>query len=151
MLYLFFFACGDAPQNEPVQEKISHKKSLVTYLSARDNTISCSSLSSPQLQQDLTEIVDTVERPPWVAMRAAACLSDLYPKKSKDDLARWISAPNKKGLAFLIAGKLSKLPDATAISIAKAGLEGPHALDIRVRLEKQNDVRFAPLLSPKKK
>ena len=149
MLYLLFLACGEAPQNGPVQEKISHKKELITQLSARDNTISCASLSSPQLQEDLTEIVDTVERPPWVPMRAAACLSDLYPEKSKDDLVRWISAHNKKGLAFLIAGKLSKLPDSAAISIAKAGLEGPHARDIRVRLEKQNDARFESLLLPK--
>lgn len=149
MLYLLFFACGDSPQNEPSQEDRSTTKELVTYLSARDSTLSCASLSSPQLQKDLTEIVDTIERPPWVPMRAAACLIELYPEHSKEDLIRWISAPDKKGLAFLIAGRLSNIPDTTAISIAKAGLKGPHSRDIRVRLEKQDDSRFAPLLSPK--
>ena len=148
MIYFLFFACGDAPHTESVQENSSHTQELIVRLSARDHQLSCSSLSSPQLHKDLTEIVDTVARPPWVAMRAAACLTELYPEESKEDLIRWISAPNKKGLAFLIAGKLSNIPDTSAVSIAKAGLSGPHARDIRIRLEKQNDTRFAPLLSP---
>ena len=147
MLYLFLLACGESPPNESIQEKESQKQDLITRLSARDHQISCASLSSPQLQKDLTEIVDTVERPPWVPMRAAACLTELFPQASKEDLIRWISAPNKKGLAFLIAGQLSKIPDDSAISIAKAGLSGPHSRDIRVRLKKQNDARFASLLS----
>jgi len=148
MPYLLLLACGAPSITEPIQEEVSHTQELIVQLSARDHQLSCSTLSSSQLKKDLVEIVDTIERPPWVPMRAAACLTELYPQDSKEDLIRWISAPNKKGLAFLIAGQLSKIPDDSAISIAKAGLEGPHALDIRVRLEKQKDERFIPLLSP---
>ena len=148
MLYIFLIACGDAPPADLIDEKVSHKQNLVTHLSLRDQKLSCASLSSPQLQKELTDIVDTVERPPWVPMRAAACLTELYPSTSEEDLIRWISSPDKKGLAFLIAGQISKIPDASAIPIAKAGLRGPHARDIRIRLEKQNDVRLKSLLSP---
>ena len=151
MFFVLLLSCLDSAQtstpNASVKENVSQKKELIQRLSARDNQLTCASLSSSQLQKDLTEIVDTVTRPPWVAMRAAACLTEIYPKQSQEDLARWISAPDKKGLAFLIAGKLSKLPDTSAIAIAKAGLNGPHARDIHIRIQKQDDARLTPLLS----
>ena len=78
MLYLLLSACGDSPKEESVEEKIDYHRELVRKLSARDNHITCSSLSAPQLQIELTKIVDTTERRPWVPMRAAACLTNQY-------------------------------------------------------------------------
>lgn len=151
MMYLILLACLESTPSKSnavsTPQHTSQTQDLVQHLSTRDHNLSCNSLSSAHLQKDLTKIVDTIHLPPWVPMRATACLTELFPEESHTDLARWISDPEKKGLAFLIAGKLSKLPDASAITIAKAGLNGPHGRDIRIRIKKQNDARLTPLLS----
>ena len=121
---------------------------LVQTLSTREQQISCSILTHEKtLKTDLTTIVDTIERPPWVPMRAATCLAELFPIKSQSDLSRWISDPQKKGLAFLIAGLVPNLPDDVARSVVEKGLNGPHEAQVRMRLTKQKDPRSMPLLS----
>ena len=149
-MLFFLIACGTVPPPStavPSQPSIqSEEPSLIARLSMRDNNIICSDLPKDNLRSQLINIVETVERPPWVPMRAATCLTELYPSESLEEMTRWITAPDKKGLAFLMAGNISKLPDDIAQQVAQAGLLGPHAKDVRLRLSKQNDPRILPLL-----
>jgi hypothetical protein len=160
MMFLFLLACGSVdapPQKKTVKEDVQNIESdnhtsridtLVQTLSARDQQLSCSMLTlETTLQAELTTIVDTVQRPPWVPMRAAACIAELYPNTSQSDLSRWIVDPQKKGLAFLIAGLVPKLPDDVARLIVLEGLSGPHEHQVRIRLKKLHDPRITPLLS----
>ena len=151
-MYFLLLACGtptliESPTSVEKNTVVpTETTSLVTQLSARDSQLDCTQLPTTELRTELISIVDTVERPPWVPMRAAACLAELFPAESQEDLLRWIATPDKKGLAFLIAGQLPKLPDDIAKNVAQAGLNGPHAQEIRLRITKQNDPRLAPLL-----
>ena len=149
-MFFFLIACGTVSSPTPKQQAASSPVdtlSLTTQLSARDTTLSCTDLAGENLKQELVNIVETIQRPPWVPMRAATCLAELYPSESKPELMRWIADPQKKGLAFLIAGQLSHLSTEDARSVANAGLNGPHGQQIRIRLEKQNDERLSPVLS----
>ncbi|MEC7987914.1 MAG: hypothetical protein VX278_22290 [Myxococcota bacterium] len=119
---------------------------LVRRLSVRDTGLDCKTLEAVNLREELTYVVENVSRPPWAGMRAAACLAELFPNESKTDFVRWVKDPNTKGLAFLLAGQLEKLPDPVAIDVAEAALSGPHAPDFRIRLEKVNDIRMKELL-----
>lgn len=151
-MFFLFLACGTTASFQstaPVEQSTiisSNVSSLMSLLSARDSQIDCTQLPTEELQTQLVSIVETIERPPWVPMRAATCLTELYPTESQEELLRWIATPEKKGLAFLIAGQIPKLPDEIAINVARAGLQGPHAQEIRLRITKQNDPRLAPLL-----
>jgi len=155
-MILFLLACGTQTAERPtIQEPPSHLEStsnpditVLQQLSVRDG-FSCSQLvDNKELQAELSRIVEEVSKPPWAPMRAAACLIERYSVQAKPDFERWIVDPSKKGLAFLIAGQIEKMPDEVALSVVKLGLAGPHALDIRVRLEKINDPRLQTILQP---
>ena len=143
-------AAVSVPPEVPVQEQnladSPSNNALVRTLSVRDSGLDCQTLKADDLQMDLTYVVENVTRPPWAGMRAAACLAELYPTEAQPDFVRWVQDPKTKGLAFLLAGQIKRLPDPVAIEVAQAGLSGPHAPDFRVRLEKVNDIRMKDLL-----
>ena len=152
MIFLFF-ACGTQTADRPALQdpspvSESEKKSLVQQLSVREG-FSCSHIKrKDSLLREFSRIVEEVDKPAWVPMRAVACMIEIFPAKSRIDLEAWIIDPNKKGIAFLIAGQIEKIPDQVALSVIKKGLQGPHAVDIRTRLEKLNDPRLQSLLYP---
>ena len=144
-MLLFFLSCAEVPQKELVHDS----QVILKTLSSRDSKINCEDLPKTNLQKELTTIVNSTVRPPWTPMKAASCLMELYPVKAENDLLLWTTDPSKKGLAFLIAGQMKSLPDKQALKIAKAGLQGPHKNDFRIRLEKLNDPRLVSLLGSK--
>ena len=154
MMIVILFACGTPTAERPIlkdpapiaENAENTHTTLVQYLSVHDG-FSCARLHNPVLA-DLSRIVEEVDKPAWVPMRAVACMIEIYPKESQPDLERWIIDPHRKGLAFLIAGQVDKLPDQVALSVVKKGLQGPHAIDIRSRLEKLDDPRLQSILNP---
>ena len=156
MMIFILFACGTPTAERPVlkdpapiTENIeTTQRSLVQLLSVHDG-FSCAMLKNHNpVVADLSHVVEEVEKPAWVPMRAVACMIEMYPSESQHNLEEWIIDPNRKGLAFLIAGQVEKLPDHVAFSVVKKGLQGPHAIDIRSRLEKLNDPRLQSILYP---
>ena len=81
-------------------------------------------------------------------MRAVACMIEIYPEESQPDLERWIVAPNQKGLAFLIAGQVDKLPDRVALSVVKKAYKDHMLSTFEVVLEKLDDPRLQSILHP---
>ena len=152
MIFLFF-ACGTQTADRPALQdpspvSESEKRSLVQQLSVREG-FSCSHIKrEDSLLREFSRIVEEIDKPAWVPMRAVACMIEMFPAKSRMNLEAWIIDPNKKGIAFLIAGQIEKLPDQVALSVIKKGLQGPHAVDIRTRLEKLDDPRLQSILYP---
>lgn len=156
MMIVILFACGTPTAERPVlkdpapiAENVENThNTLVQLLSVHDG-FSCARIKqhNPVLT-DLSRIVEEVNKPAWVPMRAVACMIEIYPEESQPDLEKWIIDANRKGLAFLIAGQVEKLPDRVALSVVKKGLQGPHAIDIRSRLEKLDDPRLQSILYP---
>ena len=155
----FFVACGstqteiptvsensEAQVPELIQNSSDTIEATVRQLSVYDGTISCDKLPTKNRQETLTHIVDNVSLPPWAPMRAATCLTKLYPAEAQEDLIRWVENPKTKGLAFLLTKQIQTLPDPVAKRVASAGLKGPFAEEFRSRLIKQNDARLTDIL-----
>ena len=79
-------------------------------------------------------------------MRAATCLSRLYPEESQEDFVRWVANPKTKGLAILLTKQIPIFPDPVAKKVAIAGLQGPFAEDVRMRLINLSDTRLTDIL-----
>lgn len=158
---LFFFACGTSQveiqkNTKSVDDSLSIHDSkehldeniqkTIRQLSVYDGDIVCESLPEKDRQSTLTYIVENVSRPPWAPMRAATCLAKVYPEEAQEELVRWVGNSKTKGLALLITKQIHTLPTAVAQRVASAGLKGPFAEELRVRLIKQNDERLRELL-----
>ena len=155
----FFVACGSTQTELPTALENSESQvpdhtqntsdpiqTTIRQLSVYDGTITCDKLPSQNRQETLTHIVDNVGLPPWAPMRAATCLTKLYPEEAQEDLIRWVENPQTKGLAFLLTKQIQTLPTPVAKRVASAGLKGPFAEEFRSRLIKQNDVRLTDIL-----
>jgi hypothetical protein len=103
---------------------------LVVYqeLLPRDSAFDCQSLTLKLLTPALT--LDAVVRgpstPPWVPMRAAACLLDHHLESNSAIVEAWLTDPESMGLAKLVQRRLNKMPASQATPIKKAALAGPH-------------------------
>ena len=75
----------------------------VLRLSVRDPAPTCEQALAgvPEPTAVLRHIVDTVNMPPWVPMRAAACLLR-DPSTPTEVALSWVSHPDKRGLALLV-------------------------------------------------
>ena len=110
---------------------------LIRQLSHRDGSEPCQKLvtGDDRFRADLLMIVEHVEQPAWVGMRAASCIIELYPSKSVDVLEKWMTSENTMGLAYLLSTKIETLPEVVALRIGKAGVNGPHAQGVIKRIE----------------
>lgn len=107
-------------------------------LSMRDGSPPCEEVEA--LASDpvatLISFAEHATMPPWVGVRAARCLVTRHAEAAKTTLSAWVVDPEKRGFAFLIADELDQAAEPVALELARAGLAGPHAADLRKRLAK---------------
>ena len=106
------------------QQLIAHEPTACTDLAID---------SSNGLKQ-LSEAIETIQRPAWAGMRAGQCIVELYPVDGEALFIEWMSEEDTMGLAYMVANKLGSLPPDAALTVAQAGLYGPHAQGIAERL-----------------
>lgn len=109
-------------------------------LSVRDAPPPCADVEA--LAKDpvatLISVAEHATMPPWVAVRATSCLATGHAEEAKATLLGWVVNPNLRGLAFVVTDSTGKMPEGVALEIARAGLSGPHAADLRKRLLKSS-------------
>lgn len=129
-ILLTFFAAAEESAYDVEQVR------LIRQLSHRDGSGPCLDLTTGEerFQNDLHLIVEKVKQPAWVGMRAASCIIELYPSESVDVLEKWMISENTMGLAYLLSTKIEILPEAVALKIGKAGINGPHAEGVIMRI-----------------
>lgn len=119
-------------------------------LSVRDGGPDCASVEA--LAKDpvaaLVSMVENVQQPPWVAVRAAQCLVRGHAEQVKPNLMTWVVAPQKRGLAILLANEADAMPEAVAVEVARVGLAGPYAEDMRKRLVNSQHASVRALVAP---
>lgn len=126
-------ADADAPEPEPAPEPenlTKDEEAAVQTLSPRDPEPSCadaaSRLSDPS--KSLTRIAERVTMPPWVSIRACACLVDLAAEPGAEaTLVRWVTSADYAGLGLTAINLLDRMPEPVAARVAAAALDGPIA------------------------
>lgn len=96
---------------------------LYRALRVRDG-VSCLSLGepTPALRDGLMALTDPAVEPSAVPVRAAGCLVALFPSDPTVDEAvvAWVSDPERRGLALVVAGNVDVLPADVAVRVARA-------------------------------
>lgn len=118
----------------------AEEEAVYKALSARDGAPDCAAVEA--LAKDpvatLTSVAEHAIMPPWVGIRATHCLATRHAETAQATLSAWVAHPDKRGLALVITDGLGQMPEAAAVAIARSGLAGPHAADLRERLERAN-------------
>lgn len=118
----------------------AEEEAVYRALSMRDQGPSCEDLDA--MAKDpvavLINITEHATMPPWVGVRATQCLVSRHAEDAKATLSAWIVDPNKRGLAFVISDNTAGMPEPVALELARAGLSGPHAADLKRRLAKSS-------------
>lgn len=97
-------------------------------LAARD-PVACAALDdlgpAGAVRDALVDVADTVERPPWVPMRAAACVMERVEGDAValDAARRWAGDATRPGLALVVLRGLDPLPEPTALDLADRAVE----------------------------
>ena len=114
------------------------QEGMYRALSIRDPAPACADIValSTSPVDDLEVLVNEATQPPWVGMRAAGCLLDLYPEQSQPLMQAWVVDPDKKGLAILVTKKLDTLPLPVATEVVTTALAGPMADSLAPRIAK---------------
>ena len=94
----------------------------------------------------LRHVVQEVQMPPWAPMRAAECLQRNHAQEVRDDLLRWVSEPEMKGLGRQVVGLLDVLPEPLAVEVAREALVGPVAERARVVMARDTRPGIVQLL-----
>jgi hypothetical protein len=74
----------------------------------------------------LNAVVHGPALPPWVPMRAAACLLDEHLAAGETEISAWLADPELLGLARLVQRRLAQMPTPIASRLEKAAIAGPH-------------------------
>src|SRR5436190_11135134 len=92
----------------------------VHALSIKDPPPACEQIEalSPDPVALLLRVVDEIEHPPWVAMRAADCLVTRHAPAIEAQMTSWMGDRQRKGLGFLALGHLDEMEPALATRIA---------------------------------
>lgn len=108
---------------------------MIRRLSMRDGAPPCAEVEagSTDVVADLQAIVRNVASPPAVPMRAAECLI-AEGDAGEAEFTRWMTGPDTKGLAMLLADRVDSLPVPLAERVVASGLAGPHADVVRTRV-----------------
>ena len=112
-------------------------------LSARHNVPSCVQLEEG-IDDPATAWLNLAEHtaaPPWVPLRAAACLTERHTENAvvKAAFLRWVSEERWMGLGKQLLNHLDQLPEPHAIEIATQALaKGPASLDATGRVLKDS-------------
>jgi len=112
-------ALAAAPEGSPAV-----RAEVVQGLLPRDGAIACADLA-PEVdaatrRAALVQVAETVQRPPWVPVRAAGCVAE---QAGRDPVARaaaerWLADPGTFGLALAVLDHLDRLDGVTAIRLA---------------------------------
>ena len=127
-------AAADAAAWEPTEGQ----REVIRLLGARDSGVDCAVVAELG-QGGLVEIVEEIEQPPWVGMRAARCLVELHGEAEGTEavLVRWVSEERWKGLGYLVLNLLDELPEGVAVRVATAAVTvGPDPEGARERVLK---------------
>ena len=81
---------------------------------------------TPNPVRSLNAVVHGPALPPWVPMRAAACLVDEHLEAGEGEITAWLVDPELLGLARLVQRRLSHMPAPIAQRLEKAAIAGPH-------------------------
>lgn len=152
-LWLFLsLALSPAQAEEPVAELTPAQQQMTKALSVRHDPPSCHDLEklSEEPLADLLVLVNQVQRPSWVGMRAASCVVSRHGAEAEAELVRWVTSPDTLGLARLVANSIDALPPEVAATVATAGLSGMYAEDQRTRLMNSELESVRTLVMPSK-
>ena len=126
-----------AVPEDPVVEEIAavatwtpsaSQEALVRMLSGRDGAPPCADVEAVggDVLGDLIAVVDHVQSPPWVGMRAANCVLQGHAGEAAATLELWVTDPELAGLGLLVLGALDQLEVEQAVGLAAAAIErGP--------------------------
>ena len=123
---LMFLALTAAQATEwtPSETDIAVHKAL----SARHDDTACTEIAamSEDSLTTFTNIVAHATQPPWAAMRAARCITELHAEAAQDEITRWVTDPGLAGLRLQTLNRIDKLPEAVAAHVANAALAAGH-------------------------
>ena len=130
----------------PPLEMSAEREAMARALSKRDSAPPCGEVEALSLDPltDLVWLVEHIQKPPWVGMRAARCVLENHSAEASAVLEDWVIDPALKGLGFLILDSLDDLPQTQAIELAQRALsEGPDPEAARTRVARSDN----PLIS----
>ncbi len=104
-------------------EPVALDPSILRALSLRDGT-SCASLGVSDADQ-LVRYTDPTLQPPSVPVRASACLVERFPESVANIALPWMTDPERVGLALVVLNGLDRLPEPSALQLARAALANP--------------------------
>ena len=101
---------------------------MVHALSIKDPPPACEQVEAlaPEPVPLLLRVVNEVERPPWVAMRAADCLVTRHAPAIEVEMTSWMGDRDRQGLGLLALNHLDEMEPALATRIASAAMAGPY-------------------------
>ncbi len=139
-------SCGstppaDAPASTDVRAPVAvapapaakGREAMIAALAVRDPEPSCEAveLLVDDPAAELIAVIDEVQMPPWVPMRAADCALARHGAQVGDRAVRWVSEPEYEGLGILVINHLDDLPEPLAVDAVAAALRGPRAEHVR--------------------
>ena len=106
---------------------------LTQYFSSHDDR-DCPSANrwGEGLAEQMVQIAQTVQMPPWVGIRAATCVTQAYGDQQKEALARWVSERQWAGLGRAVILELSQVEEALALQLVEMALVG-HLEEFAIR------------------
>ena len=123
---------------------------MVHALSIKDPPPACEQVEA--LATDsvplLLRVVDEIQHPPWVAMRAADCLVTRHASSIEAEMTSWMGDSQRKGLGFLALGHLDEMEPALATRIASAAMAGPYRDEASVRIARSRVESVRTLATP---
>lgn len=127
---------------------LAPRLALTRALSILDPEPDCAELEglTPDPVGDLLSVVDTVEEPPWVPLRAAACLSRRHAPAVRSDLVSWVSERETRGLAMVAIDSLPHMPAEVALQVVTAAAAGPFSATVEERLATSDDPSLRALV-----
>jgi hypothetical protein len=129
----------------PAQAADGAFDAVVHALSIKDPPPACEQVEAlaPDPVPLLLRVVNEVERPPWVAMRAADCLVTRHAPSIESEMTSWMGDRERKGLGLLALGHLDDMEPALATRIASAAMAGPYrdAASVRIARSRQDSIR----------
>jgi hypothetical protein len=138
MITTLMMLTGLAQAIKPIAPPKPSAEQMALYqaMKVRDPAPSCEGLVplSTTLDTDLIWLVDHVQQPPWVGIRAAQCVVSHHADVQADTIEAWMTDPSKMGVAILTLRLLDTLPEPTAIRFATAALAGPLSEKATLRL-----------------
>ena len=119
----------DKSSNDKVYPEEVQK--ILPLLISRHST-PCRELPKTSIES-LHFIVENIQTPPWVAMRSAQCMLEIYPSEGMDIYNDWMNRPKTLGLTILIVNQIEHLPNDVLNVLFPHFSTSPHLEKIKMR------------------